>query len=61
MSKDLIVITCVVYFFLLALKYGGRECWASMDENGYKKHGKSNNCKGGIGGGWALDVYKFKE
>ena len=38
----------------------GTECWASLDETSFKKHGESKNCKNEMGGPWALDVYKAK-
>ena len=39
----------------------GRECWAGKKPNCYSRHGKSNKCKSGRGGGWANSVYKIKE
>ena len=36
------------------------ECYtAAVAELTYKKHGPKTNCKDGVGGDWALDVYKI--
>ncbi|XP_001626413.2 coadhesin isoform X2 [Nematostella vectensis] len=36
------------------------ECWTSRDAaESYNKYGYSQNCKNGLGGGWANDVYCF--
>ena len=37
----------------------GQQCFASTDKNDYKKHGRSDRCKNGHGGGWAFDAYKI--
>ena len=38
----------------------GVQCFTAADaEETYKKHGISTNCKDGVGGIWALDVYKI--
>ena len=36
------------------------ECWVDLKgTNNYDKHGKSSNCKDGIGGDWTNFVYKI--
>ena len=38
----------------------GKECFTAADaEETYKKHGPKTNCKDGVGGDWALNVYKI--
>ena len=39
----------------------GNECWAARRPNCYAKYGKTDRCKAGAGGPWALSVYKVKE
>ena len=38
------------------------ECFTAPDahaESTYQMYGKATNCQGGVGGGWANDVYKI--
>ena len=36
------------------------ECYTAADAGStYSKHGSSSKCSGGVGGNWALDVYKI--
>ena len=36
------------------------ECFTAVDaERTYRKYGAASNCKNGVGGDWALDVYKI--
>ena len=38
----------------------GVECYTAADaELTYKKYGPATNCTGGVGGQWALNVYKI--
>ena len=44
---------------VFGLQYG-KSCYTAADaELTYKKHGPKTNCKDGVGGFWALDVYKI--
>ena len=36
-------------------------CLATSDPSSYKKYGKSNKCKNGMGGPWANSVYELRE
>ena len=38
----------------------GAQCYTAADaEETYKKHGTYDQCNDGVGGSWALDVYKI--
>ena len=38
----------------------GSQCFTAEDaEETYQKHGSSSGCLGGMGGDWAMDVYRM--
>ncbi|KAK3745711.1 hypothetical protein QZH41_007664 [Actinostola sp. cb2023] len=46
-------------YTMFGLQYGG-ECWSGDKiEMTYSKYGEAGNCKDGLGGGWANDVYSI--
>jgi C-type mannose receptor len=48
-------------YHMFGLQNNG-ECWSGKDiELTYSKYGESGNCKDGLGGAWANDVYSISE
>ena len=43
---------------IFSVQHGGW-CAGGKDLNGYKKYGKSDECKDGKGAAWANDVYRI--
>jgi len=42
-----------------AVEFGG-ECFTGPSAaRTYRRYGRARNCRGGRGGGWAMDVYKL--
>lgn len=48
-------------YTMFGLQHGG-ECWAGDKiEVSYSKYGEADNCKDGLGGGWANNVYSVSK
>ena len=46
-------------YTVFGLILGKKCCTAADAEETYKKHGTYDQCNDGVGGSWALDVYKI--
>ena len=42
---------------MFGVQAGGYCMSSEIAERNYRKHGPSDRCKNGVGGGWANDVY----
>jgi hypothetical protein len=46
-------------YTVFSVEFGG-ECYSGPNaEQTYDKYGRASNCKDGVGGSWAADVYTF--